>query len=618
MSGTTYTNGNGVSFIYTPPVSGLFGSNGSLVIQGNGVDQGSYTISRFRLFNRSFVQTSDGTTLVANVAGATDYFDVPGATQEYDLLASLGGAVTFHIGGNATVDVGISALSAITIDADGGGAFYNNTASALTALTVNLSDHGAFTVGYSLLGLINGSTINFGTNGGFFVVNGGGNGLINLTSLTINGFDTHAVDYIDDQDIAYSNVSHYSIMNSGATQIIDFTNAAGTDLGSIQINGNSLHTGNWTVSDPSGGLTLSADALGDLLLTPNPCFLRGAMIRAAGGEIPVEDLRIGDVLLAYVDGQAVTREVTWIGSRRATIRQGLPDDVAEYPVRICRDAIAEGRPHQDLLVTSEHSIFIDGMLIPARMLVNGVSIFYDRSIVSYEYFHVETTPHSIIEANGILTESYLDTGNRRSFAQPGTTLRFPNPPLSWELDAAAPLATDRLRVEPIWRQLAGRAGRNADALAGTVPLTTDTDLCLVTDGGIEIRPMSFVGNQYSFCVPSGCRSVRLSSRASRPCDTVGPFLDDRRRLGILVGTISIENCHSITKVDSHLSSTGLRGWHDREADSSYRWTDGNADLPLTFDCSGPLLLTMEVVSGGPYVLEERGSEEGRHSERRAA
>ncbi|WP_035367102.1 Hint domain-containing protein, partial [Acetobacter pasteurianus] len=72
-----------------------------------------------------------------------------------------------------------------------------------------------------------------------------------------------------------------------------------------------------------------------------------------------------------------------------------------------------------MLITAEHCLFFEGKFVPVRMLVNGVSIFYDKSITSYDYYHVETDQHSVITADGMLTESYLDTGNRRAFRQEG-------------------------------------------------------------------------------------------------------------------------------------------------------------------------------------------------------
>ncbi|KXV22348.1 hypothetical protein AD933_00525, partial [Acetobacter malorum] len=139
------------------------------------------------------------------------------------------------------------------------------------------------------------------------------------------------------------------------------------------------------------------------------CFLAGSMIETPDGDVPVENLKEGDQVIAYVDGSPVSRPVVWTGHKHVTVRNGLPDDEAGYPVRILKDAIADGVPYKDMLITGDHCLFFDGSFIPVRMLVNGRSIFFDRTISSYTYYHVETPQHVVIRADGMLTESYLDT-----------------------------------------------------------------------------------------------------------------------------------------------------------------------------------------------------------------
>ncbi|KXV79761.1 hypothetical protein AD936_00740, partial [Gluconobacter japonicus] len=183
-------------------------------------------------------------------------------------------------------------------------------------------------------------------------------------------------------------------------------------------------------------------------------------------------------------------------------------------------------------------LFFDGKFVPARMLVNGRSIFYDTSITSYDYYHIETADHSVIMADGMLTESYLDTGNRRAFRQNNTVVSIPlSRNLSWD-DAAAPLTVSREAVEPIYRQIEVRAKEQNCPVHSEAPsLTYDSDLHLVTDTGATIRAARTNNDQVIFMIPVGVGSVRIASRASRPYDALGPFVDDRRTLGVLVGDI---------------------------------------------------------------------------------
>lgn len=334
------------------------------------------------------------------------------------------------------------------------------------------------------------------------------------------------------------------------------------------------------------------------------CFLAGSMIATPKGVVAVEDIRRGDEVLTFVNGVTHVRPVVWAGMAQATVNPALPDDMAGYPVRILADAIAPGVPYQDLLVTAEHGIFANGYLVLARMLVNGSSIFFDRAVTEYAYYHVETAEHSIIMANGMLTESYLDTGNRRNFVSDGNVVTIGAKAKNWAEHAAVPLGTARHVVEPMWRVLAARAPEVADHMAASAKpdMTHNHGLHLVTAAGTVIRPLRAMGRNISFMLPAGMESVRLVSRAARPCDVEGPFVDKRRVLGVLAGRVTVLSAGTATEITAHLAEAdGANGWQDMPQPTT-RWTDGNALLPLgTTTARGPALLTVEVLQAGPYL-----------------
>lgn len=337
------------------------------------------------------------------------------------------------------------------------------------------------------------------------------------------------------------------------------------------------------------------------------CFLSGSEICTADGIRAVEDIQIGDQLVAFdwKHNTSVTRQVVWAGKAHATVQADLPDDEAGWPVRILKDALADGVPYKDMLITGEHCLFFDGKFVPARMLVNGASIFYDKTITSYDYYHVETEQHSVITADGVLTESYLDTGNRLSFQQAGKIATLRNTPRTWQDDAAAPLDVDRAFVEPLFNTLKMRAASLNSAATSTpaATLTHDPDLHLVTQTGAHIRPMSQQDQQYSFMLPPGTHSVHIVSRASRPADVIGPFVDDRRHLGVAVSDISCASANQHHTITTHLQAEKPAGWHGSEQ-ADFAWTNGNAALPLGDHLTqdAPAVLHLTLCAAGPYLL----------------
>lgn len=138
------------------------------------------------------------------------------------------------------------------------------------------------------------------------------------------------------------------------------------------------------------------------------CVLRGTHILTPNGEIKVEDLSIGD-LINTVDGTA--KAIKWIGRRSFD-----STSTDEMPIRIARSALGHLVPHTDLFVSPLHALYIDGVLVPARALVNGRSIVQCSSVDAAvaEYFHVELEGHDVMFTEGAPTETLL-AGEARQF-----------------------------------------------------------------------------------------------------------------------------------------------------------------------------------------------------------
>jgi len=351
----------------------------------------------------------------------------------------------------------------------------------------------------------------------------------------------------------------------------------------------------------SSGYSLGENSNGDLTFTT--CFLSGTSIATLQGMMTVEDIQIGEILETFdwKTNQIINSPVIWVGQKHMTVKTHLPDDLAGYPVRVLKDAIAENVPNKDLLITPEHCLFFDGNFVPARMLVNGRSIYYDMTITSYNYYHIETEAHSVIWANGTLTESYLDTGNRNSFANKSKVVSLFSEAKSWDKDAAAPLNVQRSVIEPIYNQLNNRAiYNNLELKTEELALTNDSELCIVTEFGQVIQPHSVHSGKYIFSIPRDVYSIQLHSRTARPNETIGSFVDDRRHLGVLVGNIFMINNNGMHEITDYLSDVTLPGWDVLEQ-SHCRWTNGQATLNIDSNYSEKRVLVINVLSAGPYI-----------------
>ena len=184
------------------------------------------------------------------------------------------------------------------------------------------------------------------------------------------------------------------------------------------------------------------------------CFASGTRIRTVRGSVAVERLRVG---LRVRTHRGSLEEIVWIGRRAVDCRRH-PDPAAVQPVRIRAGAFGPGLPARDLRLSPDHAVFVDGVLIPVRCLVDGVAIVRE-DVALVVYYHIELRTHDVILAEGLPVESYLDTGNRANFA--GTVVRlFPDfvaGMAAWEAAACAPLVVTGPLVDAARAALAARS-----------------------------------------------------------------------------------------------------------------------------------------------------------------
>ncbi|MBS1102806.1 Hint domain-containing protein [Gluconobacter sp. Dm-62] len=494
---------------------------------------------------------------------------------------------TLQISGNPTISINSRSVSGTgTLILDG---------------TTLGSANAQFQMGSSLTTVLqNGASlyVNNATAGGKIVfgrdaVNGAHSQLVfadyqQTVTTPITGYDSASV--ITVQSGQYKPVSAAFTDNGNGTYTLTIVSSpAGNNitLTKVSFGPNSGPGTPKIVTNADGSWSVVSGATGSNGLI---CYLAGTMILTPEGERAIETLAAGDQVTVCEDGATRIQTILRVGHAHASTGSTGHADLDAVPVRIRAGALADGIPSRDLLVTPEHCMMLENSFVPVRMLVNGMTIAYDHSITSYDYYHVETEQHSVLVANGALSESFMDVGHRSdALIQDSQVARLHA--LSWEQDAAVPLITDRSHVEPLFAALALRAKMLGYAQPKSSPSTGNAnETHLVLEDGTALRPIRVSGEQFVFMLPEGCQSVRILSPAARPADQIGPFVDDRRTLGVLVGNATIWSGEQTHHLSSHLSDPYADGWWSIES-SHARWTGGNARLELgrTLKTSGGIL-----------------------------
>ncbi len=163
----------------------------------------------------------------------------------------------------------------------------------------------------------------------------------------------------------------------------------------------------YTDNDPTRGqfgLLYSASSM--------PCFVEGTRIATSHGQVPVEALRVGDLVRTADHGDQAIR---WIGSRLVSSLE-LCVNSKLRPIRIAAGAMGEGQPERDLLVSRQHRLLVRSkialrmfgvreVLVPAVKLVGLPGVDLCPAQNGMRYFHFLCDSHEIVFAEDCPTET---------------------------------------------------------------------------------------------------------------------------------------------------------------------------------------------------------------------
>lgn len=157
----------------------------------------------------------------------------------------------------------------------------------------------------------------------------------------------------------------------------------------------------------------STDANGGFTYQSYPCFLRQTKILTLFGDVAVEHLKVGDLVLTQDHG---LQPIRWIGSRMISQQVALvfPNLM---PVRIKSGAFGAMLPHADLLLSPQHRVLVRSKIV-AKMAGHSEALVAIKHLVEMDgieqiacedmdvdYFHILFDHHEVISANGLPTES---------------------------------------------------------------------------------------------------------------------------------------------------------------------------------------------------------------------
>jgi hypothetical protein len=230
------------------------------------------------------------------------------------------------------------------------------------------------------------------------------------------GVRNAASDSNEGSGIALTNVDTNTVLSFySADNIPAFTATAGAASGATSddiLEHTDVAIGESFQWDIFGNLTYATFYSGDSVL----CLEGATMVATAQGDVPAQDLMVGDELWTADNGFQTIR---WIGRTDLA-----PEYVAQHPNQqpICLKAgyLAADFPTADLIVSGQHRVLIASpvaqrmfgtpeVLVPAAKLVGFDGIDLVTPADDITYIHILCDAHEVIAANDAMVESLLLT-----------------------------------------------------------------------------------------------------------------------------------------------------------------------------------------------------------------
>ncbi|WP_099826184.1 Hint domain-containing protein [Oceaniglobus indicus] len=228
---------------------------------------------------------------------------------------------------------------------------------------------------------------NTGNTGTLSDGNSQNNDFIDLSGYYDDIWDLHA-DQADDGILNQSNTTN---LNGGKTDYSDNTRFG---KGSITFTDASADSSSFTTEN-----------------TGVACFAPGTVIRTPDGDVLIDDLQVGDLVMTLDNGP---QPIRWLYRGAHPLEDAKPTD---KPVLIAAGALGNGLPTQDLIVSPQHRMLVGGRqlasrfdteaFVPAKSLAALRHIRHMHGRKAFAWTHFSCDRHEVIFANGCLSESLL-------------------------------------------------------------------------------------------------------------------------------------------------------------------------------------------------------------------
>lgn len=232
--------------------------------------------------------------------------------------------------------------------------------------------------------------------------------------LTISGDGTEQLNVLDNDqhgdgtDLSITHINGEAIAPGGSVTLpsgeVVTLNADGTLSIANDSTVNETNTFSYTVDDGQGHTDTGSVTVKTHVKVP-PCFVAGTRIRTPKGDVAVEDLEIGDLIITRDHGPQPLR---WIGRcRRRADGVNAPIAFDENTVGVHGPVSVS--PNHRVLLRSEMAELLFGqreVLVKAKHLLNDHTIRVDAHGGAVTYVHLLFDQHEIVTCEGFLSESY--------------------------------------------------------------------------------------------------------------------------------------------------------------------------------------------------------------------